>query len=97
MFHSTVGLVHLISALLAMVAGAIVLLNPKGWQSHKRVGYDYVAFMGILNITAFMIYHLFGRFGPFHLAAIISMFGIIGGMLPVLFRQRISGWIYDLK
>lgn len=94
MFHSTVGLVHLLSALLAMVAGATVLLNTKGGLFHKRVGYVYVALMVILNVTAFMIYHLFGKFGPFHVLALVSMVSIIGGMVPVVLRQRISGWIY---
>lgn len=94
MFHSTVGLVHLISALIAMVTGAIVLLNTKGGIFHKRAGYGYVVSMIVLNITAFMIYRLFGRFGPFHVLAIISMVGIVGGMVPVLYRRRINGWIY---
>ncbi len=94
MFHSTVGLVHLLSALLAMVAGAIVLLNTKGGLLHQRVGYVYVALMVVLNVTAFMIYHLFGKFGPFHVLALVSMGSIVGGMVPVLLRQRIGGWIY---
>jgi len=94
MFHSTVGLVHLLSAFLAMVAGAIVLLNTKGGQFHKRVGYVYVVCMIVLNGTAFMIYHLFGKFGPFHVLAIVSMVSIVGGMVPALFRQRVNNWIY---
>lgn len=94
MFHSTVGLVHLISALIAMLTGAVVLLNTKGGLFHKRAGYTYVVSMLVLNVTAFMIYRLFGRFGPFHVLAIISMVGIVGGMVPVLFRRRINGWIY---
>lgn len=94
MFHSTVGLVHLLSAFVAMVTGAIVLLSTKGGLFHKRAGYVYVAAMLVLNATAFMIYHLFGHFGPFHALAIVSLTGIVGGMLPMLFRRRITGWIY---
>lgn len=94
MFHSTVGLVHLISALFAMVTGAIVLLNTKGGVFHKRAGYVYVVSMLVLNATAFMIYQLFGKFGPFHGLAIVSMIGIVGGMVPVLLQRRIGGWIY---
>ena len=94
LFHSTVGFIHLLSALLAMVAGSIVLLNTKGGLFHKRVGYVCVALMVVLNVTAFMIYHLFGKFGPFHALAILSMVGIAGGMVPVLLKQRISGWIF---
>lgn len=77
-----------------MVAGAIVLLNTKGGLFHKRVGYVYVALMVVLNVTAFMIYDLFGRFGPFHVSALMSTGSIIGGIVPALFRKRSSNWIY---
>jgi uncharacterized membrane protein len=94
MFHSTIGLVHLLSALLAMLTGAIVLLNNKGGQFHKRMGYAYVALMVTVNVTAFMIYHLFGKFGPFHILALVSMTCILGGMIPVFYRRQISSWMH---
>lgn len=94
MFHSTIGLVHLSSALLAMLFGAVVLLNTKGSLFHKRAGYLYVASMLIMNASAFLIYRLFGGFGPFHVAAIISSVSLIGGLVPVLFRRRIQGWLH---
>lgn len=94
MYHSTIGLVHLISAFFAMATGAIVLLNTKGNIFHKRVGYVYVASMLVLNITAFMIYHLFGRFGPFHVLAGISLASVASGFVPALFRRRFPNWIY---
>lgn len=91
-FHSTTGIIHLASALAAMLLGAAVMLLSKGTPVHKRIGYMYVASMVLVNVTAFMIYHLFGRFGPFHMAAIVSSVGIAGGMVPVLFRQRFPDW-----
>lgn len=94
MIHSTTGLVHLSAALLAMVTGAIVLLNTKGGLLHKRVGYVYVGSMLILNLTAFLIYHLFGKFGPFHWLAAISLLSLAWGMIPVLLRNRVNKWIY---
>jgi uncharacterized membrane protein len=94
MFHSTIGLVHLVAALLAMVAGAVVLLNTKAGTFHKRAGYVYVACMLVLNATAFQLFHLFGRFGPFHWLALVSLASLLGGMLPVLFRRYVSGWMY---
>ena len=94
MVHSTIGLVHLSAALLAMVTGAIVLLNTKGGLLHKRVGYGYVGSMLILNFTAFLIYHLFGKFGPFHWLAAMSLLCLAGGMIPVLLRNRVNKWIY---
>ncbi len=90
--HSLTGSVHLISAIIAMISGAYVLLTTKATKRHRQVGYIYVVSMLLLNITAFWIYDLFGRFGPFHIAAIFSSICIIGGMLPIIFR--IKNWIY---
>jgi uncharacterized membrane protein len=90
--HSTTGLVHLVSSVAAVFLGTAVLLGTKGTLTHKRVGYAYVVAMLILNLTAFMIYRLFGRFGPFHVAAVVSTISLIGGMVPVLVRHRIAQW-----
>jgi uncharacterized membrane protein len=92
-FHSPLGLIHISAALLAMLTGAIVLLRPKATTSHKRIGYVYVGSMVVLNATAFLIYHLFGKFGPFHIAALFSTVSIVGGMVPMFFRHRITGWL----
>jgi len=94
MFHSTLGLVHIISALVAMLMGAVVIANPKMGAFHKRMGYGYVASMLILNGTAFQIFHLFGRFGPFHALAIISLLSLMGGMLPAINHRQIKNWLY---
>ncbi|MBD2756792.1 DUF2306 domain-containing protein [Spirosoma validum] len=94
MIHSTLGLFHFISALLAMLSGAVVITKPKGGLFHRRIGYIYVSSMLLLNLTAFQIYHLFGRFGPFHALAIVSLFCLIGGIVPALLRQRIKNWIH---
>lgn len=97
MFHSPIGLVHLIAAGLAMAAGAVVLLNTKGGAFHKRAGYVYVAAMLTVNGTAFMIYHLFGTFGPFHWLALLSLTTIVGGLVPALLRKTPTfktNWIY---
>jgi hypothetical protein len=93
MAHSPIGFLHLVAALLAVVTGSVVLLNVKGGLFHKRMGYVYVASMVVLNVTAFMIYRLFGTFGPFHILAIFSSLSILGGMVPVLFRHRVSDWL----
>ncbi|MBC3783943.1 DUF2306 domain-containing protein [Spirosoma utsteinense] len=92
LLHSTTGVIHLASALAAMLLGGAVILLSKGTTIHKRVGYVYVAAMVSVNVTAFMIYRLFGTYGPFHIAAIISSVGIIGGMAPVLLRQHVPDW-----
>jgi len=76
------GLVHLACAVVALGAGAGVLLLRKGTRRHRRLGWVYVAAMLGLNLTALLIYRLFGRFGPFHLAALLSLVTVLAGLLP---------------
>ncbi len=90
--HSLTGLIHLFSAIIAMGSGAYVLVTVKANQRHRQIGYVYVASMLTLNATAFLIYDLFGHFGPFHIAPIFSTVCVAGGMIPLLLRMK--GWIY---
>jgi len=83
----TTGLVHLIVSVVAMITGIIVLVMKKGTKRHKQIGYVYVLSMLLLNITAFMIYRLFGGFGIFHFFAIVSMLTLLAGMYPILNRK----------
>jgi uncharacterized membrane protein len=62
---SKTGIAHMIFALAAMLSGASVLLRRKGTLWHKRLGYLYAACMVGLNVTALMIFRLFGRPGPY--------------------------------
>lgn len=78
---SLLGQVHLATAFIAMAAGAAVLvLRPKGARWHRRLGWLYAGSMLALNGTALLIYRLFGGFGPFHAAAIISLIGVVAGV-----------------
>ncbi|GAB2778808.1 putative membrane protein [Hymenobacter luteus] len=94
MFHSTTGLIHLLSALLAMLVGAVVLLNRKGGRLHRQIGYLYVVAMLVVNATAFTIFRVTGSFGPFHWLALASLVSLAGGMVPLLARRRLGGWLY---
>lgn len=87
------GLVHLGSALLAMASGAAVLMMEKGHTAHRRMGWVYVGSMVVVNGTAFMIYELFGRFGPFHIAALLSGLTVVLGMIPAIRRRPRKRWI----
>jgi len=89
--HGFTGWLHVIAALVAMVTGAIVVLRPKGTVQHRRIGYAYVGSMLLLNISAFLIYRLFGTFGPFHIAALVSLGSVIAGMYPAI--QRTKNWL----
>ncbi len=92
-FHDTVGLIHLISAIIAMITGTMILFMKKGTQNHKKVGYVYFAAMTVLLITAFMIYRLWGGWGLFHYAAVISSVTLLGGFLPIIFRYPKGSYI----
>ncbi|GAB3884645.1 DUF2306 domain-containing protein [Spirosoma agri] len=94
MVHSTLGFVHLIASLSAMLMGTIVILNPKRGTLHKRMGYAYVLSMLVLNLTVFQIYHLFGRFGPFHWLAMLSLLCLFGGFIPALIRRHVANWLH---
>jgi uncharacterized membrane protein len=81
------GLIHLISSIIALITGVFVLTTTKGTKAHKQIGYIYVISMIILNITAFMIYRLFGKFGIFHWFAILSFLTLLLGIYPVLVKN----------
>jgi uncharacterized membrane protein len=90
--HDTTGLIHLIASLASLVLGTLVLVSQKGTSHHKRMGYAYVTSMVALNVSAFGLYHLFGRFGPFHVAAIISSVTLLAGIIPAII-QKPAGWV----
>lgn len=92
LFHDTIGLIHLLAAILALITGTAVLAMKKGTYRHKKIGYFYAASMLGVNLTAFMIYRLFGGFGIFHIAALVSLLTLLGGMIPALLR-RPKNWL----
>lgn len=89
---SSVGWLHLIASILALVFGTWVLITSKGTQAHRRIGYLYAVSMILLIATAFLIYRLFGQFGVFHVAAILSSATLAGGMIPVVLRKP-KNWL----
>jgi uncharacterized membrane protein len=89
----TIGQVHLASAIVALAAGAWTVWRPKGTAAHRRVGWSYAASMLTLNVTALMIYRLTGTFGPFHVAALISLATVIFGIVPAWKRRPAKTWL----
>jgi uncharacterized membrane protein len=86
---SPLGAFHFIVACFAIVAGAVVILSgPKGTRRHRQLGWTYVTAMLLTNATALMIYGLFGGFGPFHVAAIMSLISLTGGVLSIRSARR---------
>jgi uncharacterized membrane protein len=90
---STLGGVHLVFSFVAIGAGAIVVLMPKGTRWHRTLGHVYVMSMIGVVVTALGIYDLTGRFGPFHFAALIGGLTLAAGMYTVLWRRPRGNWI----
>lgn len=90
---STIGTIHFTLAIAAMLSGLIVLFLPKGNQRHRFGGWMYAGSMLGLNGTAFMLYRLFGHFGPFHIAAVISLLTVVAGVATARFRKPKGKWV----
>ena len=85
---TALGWIHTATALAALMTGAVVLLVPKGTARHRQFGWIYVANMLALNVTALLIYRLFGRFGPFHVAAVLSLIAVVLGTTSGIRTRR---------
>ncbi len=90
---STVGWIHTAAAVAALALGAAVLLRGKGTRSHRRLGWTYLIAMVLLNVTALAIYRLTGAFGPFHVAAILSLASVTAGIIPAVRRKPAATWV----
>ena len=86
------GLIHLISSCAALLFGTLVLVLKKGTKQHLTIGYLYVVSMGILFLTAFMIYRLFNGWGIFHYATLFGLVTLILGMIPIWRRKPEGAW-----
>lgn len=87
------GLIHAALGLLALVLGLAVVLQRKGTRLHRGTGYAYVSAMLLLNATALAIYDLYGRFGPFHGAALISLATVAAALVPAITRRPKGKWL----
>jgi uncharacterized membrane protein len=92
-FSGSIGLIHLIVSILALIFGTWILVVRKGTETHRKVGYLYAISMVLVIATALMIYRLFGTFGVFHFAAIVSSITLAGGMIPVFLRRPKNSWL----
>ena len=90
---STLGWIHTIFGMVALLAGTAVILTNKGTRGHRTLGHVYLTNMITLNVSALFIYKLYGRFGPFHWMAVASLLTLIAGMVPVFTRRPKGGWL----
>lgn len=87
-------MIHLISSITALVTGTLVLVMRKGTKRHRQVGYGYVASMGVLILTAFMIYRLYNGWGVFHYTTVAILITIGLGMVPIWLKKPAEKWQY---
>lgn len=92
MVQGSIGLFHLVAALVALITGTLVLIKTKGTIFHKRIGYIYSVSMVLMNLSAFGLYNLFGTWGIFHYGAVVSLLTVVGGMAAAIRRK--PKWIY---
>ncbi|HMH64188.1 MAG TPA: DUF2306 domain-containing protein [Rhizomicrobium sp.] len=89
--HGPLAYLHVAAALIALLSGLFVVFWRKGKALHRLLGIVYVFAMLQTNVSALMIYHLTGRFGLFHVFALLSMAYTLAGLaMPILRRQ---GWL----
>ena len=86
------GQAHFYTAILAITTGAVVVFRRKGTRFHRWWGRTYLASMLTLNISALSIYDLWGHFGPFHAAAIFSLFTVLMGVNAAWRRKPVRDW-----
>lgn len=85
-----VGLLHLLVAIIGIISGTVVILSKKGTAAHKWFGRSYVIMMVAINLSAFLIYEVYGRFALFHWMAVFSLLTVIAGYIPA--QTRKSNW-----
>ena len=90
---STLGWIHTVFGIVALLAGTAVVLLRKGTRWHRTLGHIYLTSMITLNITSLFIYNLYGHFGPFHWLALSSLLTLVAGMVPVFTRRPKGLWL----
>ncbi len=90
--NNLISIIHLLTAIMALVTGAIVLLDAKGTVFHKRAGYVFAGCLLLVNVTAAGMYNLTGTFNFLHVFVLISLASLIYGILPAI-RRKSGNWL----
>jgi uncharacterized membrane protein len=78
---------HVLAAFSALLVGAVVLVTPKGTQTHRVSGAVYVVALVLVNVAALSL-HRENTFGVFHALAVASLLTIVVGLTPLLLGRR---------
>ena len=73
---------HAITALVAVIIGAIQLISAKGTRQHQVLGYLWVSMMMYVSISSFFIseIQLWGAFSPIHLLSVWTVITLCTGI-----------------
>lgn len=77
---TSLGIVHTILSIVAIVAGAAALISTKLITLNNRFGQTYVIFTVFTCLTAFGIFR-HGGFGPGHWLTIVTLLSLLVGFL----------------
>jgi len=86
-WEQVIAIGHVVGAVSALLAGAAVLLRPKGTRNHRRIGTVYVLALVLVNVAALSL-HRENTFGVFHALAVASLVTIAVGLSPLLLGKR---------
>lgn len=93
MFHSDIGLVHVIAAVIALLSGLLIFLRKKAGAVHRFLGYVYSTSMLVMLATALSIYQLTGAFNLLHGFALISTAQLGKGLYHAITRRPKGAWL----
>jgi uncharacterized membrane protein len=67
--------IHIIVALIAVIAGALQLLLKKGTTRHRVIGWFWVLLMAVVSVSSFFIHELrvWGAWSPIHLLSVFTL------------------------
>ncbi|NNM14840.1 MAG: DUF2306 domain-containing protein [Gammaproteobacteria bacterium] len=85
--YSPLGIFHLIAAIIALICGALVLLNIKGNNRHRLLGTIYLVAMTIVVVSALCMYRLTGSANILHVFAMLSLITIVMGMTQLAAKR----------
>ncbi len=97
---SIAGWIHSIACLIALVAGAYVLIARKGTSTHRRWGWWYAGSIILLNLTVMLVFHfdilpakppLVGPhiFGIFHWMAVATLASVLLAVFAASRQKRL--------
>lgn len=85
--------IHLSACVLALLAGAIIIIRPKGTPAHRALGLTYVGATVIYCGSSFFMYPSTGHLTPFHAISVQNLALVsVGVAFPRLLRRRVSTW-----